>query len=243
MLYRSQFSFFQKERFTVAYWLFYHSGVSALLSEKMGHAFWDACQEQLTLAPRGTERRHFRGSAATKAVQALHSLYPDPEDFVEAMCPSQSTCETFHTVSSRVEKLPQFGPWIAFKVCDMLERVLDRQIDSSGCIDLWFREPLTGAEKAATAFSLPSRDAAIQFLLEKFHSWGAPPDYKRKVNLQEIETILCKWKAHLGGHYEIGKDTYEILHGLRKYSSRSSSAAHLIDCLQEGTLCKRNTLC
>jgi hypothetical protein len=37
----------------------------------------------------------------------------------------------------------------------------------------------------------------------------------RVLAVQEYETILCKYKSHLSGHYPMGKDTREILHVLR----------------------------
>jgi hypothetical protein len=34
----------------------------------------------------------------------------------------------------------------------------------------------------------------------------APPGFERDINIQEIETILCKWKSYMKGHYQIGED-------------------------------------
>lgn len=42
----------------------------------------------------------------------------------------------------------------------------------------------------------------------------APPRYERPVNAQEAETILCKWKSHMGGHYRLGEDVVACRQGL-----------------------------
>ena len=41
-----------------------------------------------------------------------------------------------------------------------------------------------------------------------------PPLYDRPIGLQEVETVLCKWKSHLNGHYPLYNDTDEINHGM-----------------------------
>jgi len=59
----------------------------------------------------------------------------------------------------------------------------------------------------------------VQELQKKLGHHNAPPwlttRKPRKVNIQEIETVLCKYKSHVNGHYEPGKDTKEVYHGLQ----------------------------
>ncbi len=58
-------------------------------------------------------------------------------------------------------------------------------------------------------------ELAVQFLLSG-GDWNslAPPHYDRNVNIQEIETICCKYKAHTKGHYAIGHDWEAIAKSL-----------------------------
>jgi hypothetical protein len=120
--------------------------------------------------------------------------------------------------------------------------VLGRQIDSTDCHTLFFGEPQKGAELAAQALGLKSPLDAILHVQKALSGLAAPPDHKRKPNLQEVETVMCKWKAHLNGHYEIGKDTQEIAHALKSYSCTTSNK--LLKSLQENTRCRmRATLC
>jgi hypothetical protein len=53
-------------------------------------------------------------------------------------------------------------------------------------------------------------------LPEHLGSLYAPPARDRLVNVQECETVLCKYKSHINGHYPPGKDTLEVLHGLKE---------------------------
>lgn len=49
-----------------------------------------------------------------------------------------------------------------------------------------------------------------------------PGRVKRMVLVQEVETVLCKWKAHRNGHYPPGKDTRELRQALRKVQSTAA---------------------
>jgi hypothetical protein len=46
-------------------------------------------------------------------------------------------------------------------------------------------------------------------------NWKAPPGDDRLIGVQEIETILCKWKSHKAGKYTVGKDIAEVGHALQ----------------------------
>ena len=41
---------------------------------------------------------------------------------------------------------------------------------------------------------------AVGYLTHEFRDLPAPPGWDRPVALNEIETVLCKWKAHINGH-------------------------------------------
>ena len=50
--------------------------------------------------------------------------------------------------------------------------------------------------------------------LTEFQDLLAPPFYDRPVNIQEVETVLCKFKAHYKHHYPMGNDSYHIRQAL-----------------------------
>jgi hypothetical protein len=54
----------------------------------------------------------------------------------------------------------------------------------------------------------------VEHYVKMFKKFNAPGGTPRPVNVQEVETIFCKYKSHLKGHYPLGKDTREIHHGL-----------------------------
>jgi Alpha-glutamyl/putrescinyl thymine pyrophosphorylase clade 2 len=212
----------QLHRWLVAYWMFYHAGVSSALSEREGHDFWRGCLEAYNDKwPRGTERRHFRGTKALDAIEFLALKYGSaPERLVEDVhgLPYRATAD-FAVVRDAAMSLPQFGPWIAFKVADMLDRCAQRPVDFTSCAFGVYRDPLQGAalllhgDKKAP-ITTRELDGVMQQICEHFAGYTAPPYHDRPINVQEAETILCKWKSHWGGHYPLGKDTREIIHGL-----------------------------
>lgn len=213
MLHRSDLSRNQLKRWLVAYWCFYHSGVASYLTES---SFWSTLKADLASFPRGTERRHFRGALAKSSVAELEECYPNPEcmvDFISLETPSLK--EVFDRVCSH----RGFGPWIAFKVADMLDRCLGVPIDFDDAHLFLFKDPaaavdLLWKDREYYAPTDIRRKVVIDELREMFGDLPAPPDGRRKVGLAEIETILCKYKSHVNGRYPVGKDSREILHHL-----------------------------
>jgi hypothetical protein len=219
----------QLYRLLLAYFCFYHLGVSAFLSEQEGDTFWNimeiAARNRLCDPndinfdlpegkwPRGVERRHFRGDKCVKAMQQLRAFCtPEkggPEHFVGLLF-EISQMVTFEGFLNSVQVFPLFGPWIAFKVADMLERIIGAPIVFPDNLALIYKEP-----RAALDFLDIPPEQALCFLLDHFGKNSAPPRYDRKCNIQEVETILCKWKSSKGGHYYVGKDIHEIRTGLK----------------------------
>jgi hypothetical protein len=218
----------QLKRWCFAYWCSYHAGVSSYLSEHEGEKFWDILHVFAVNTvmsplgetwPRGTERRHFRGEKAIKSVIWFMRKFDDPLQAVNSLPKS-----TFSSLRRRVMEWPQFGPWIAFKVGDMMERVLRVPIDFSQSDIFMFDSPREAAELWFGEKNFQTIPKTLEFLQQHLGDTLAPPSFDRRVNLQEFETILCKWKSHLNDHYPIGKDSREILHGLEEWSGVSDTA-------------------
>ena len=211
-------------RFILAYSMFYHAGVSAYLAST-GNDFWEECRHaDREKWPRGTERRHYRGAISHNSIEACASIGM-PEDVLDVIYPMSEVQSclgaplSFGQVFKGAQALSGFGPWIAFKLADLADRTGYFPVDFSDCHLSIYRDPVKGA----ALWRYGDQDAAI-----KPHEVGevceeirvaigplpAPPLYDRPINIQEVETVLCKFKSHNNGHYPIGKDTREITHGL-----------------------------
>lgn len=206
------------QRWCVAYWMFYHVGVASRIAEAKD--FWTTTEQAFHEKwPRGAERRHFRTQRAWNAVQWMKTL-GTPEDLLaQWFAKIDDAPLTFQTVSRRVRSTPEFGPWVAFKVADMAERVLKIPIDFADCALGIYREPVKGAALIAYGdedrrLSTDELTSVVKQLAREWSAWLAPPSYNRPINVQEIETILCKYKSHTHGHYPVGKDSEEVLHAL-----------------------------
>lgn len=232
------------ERFCLAYWCLYHAGAASKLAEiKQPQKFWAALMEAAVNEglkwPRGSERRHFRAKNATDAVAYLMTRYRSPSDAVEGFLGLDGSGEemTYASVSRAAQGHVGFGPWIAFKIADMSERVLGFPTDFADCELGIYKDPRQGAAVAflerkgvtGTVAQDGKQVAPWEYRLEDAQlketvafyvaTWRkkrakAPPSGDRLVNVQEVETIFCKYKSHLKGHYPSGKDTREIGHGL-----------------------------
>jgi hypothetical protein len=245
----------------VAYWCFYHLGAAACIAEKSRKKpalFWEllaaaAANEIKPFTrpagerwPRASERRHFRGQQAIDAVYGLSGKYKRPEQMLERLyVPGDGARPTFGGVAARAQEHRGFGPWMAFKIADMGERVLGHDIDFSDCTLGIYKDPRQGAALAhhelsfergesqlsefdQTPWKRPITDTELRDTVDHYVAhWRkkkakAPPSRDRLVNVQEIETIFCKYKSHRKGHYTVGKDIVEVGHALDGWGDLAS---------------------
>ncbi len=253
----------QLYRWLVAYWCLYHCGAACYLSEMDGDTFWQqllvAAENRLPAPdggrwPRGSERRHWRGDAAVRAVEEMRARFSDsggrPEDVVFYIA-DHRVLETlpFAEVAARAKTLPLFGPWISFKVADMLDRLGIVSVDFDQASVFMFTDPAKAAlmlwrqrmslPENAIPKSAEMRDQIInevvRHLADHFRGYSAPPLMDRPVGLQEIETILCKWKSHMNGHYPLFNDIDEIRHGLAGWAPHSETARAMLAAMPRGS--------
>lgn len=212
-------------KWLVAYWMFYHVGIASKLSESK--FFWKDVREALqgTNAPRGTERRHYRGDNAKQSYRKLrriadawceYRLKGEPEDLIESLkSPGPIRLPEF---MERVSLWDGFGPWISFKVADMMERLqLQKLIVEPADVMLMFDAPKKGAKLFAEEYDVEESEV-VPMLLEHFGHYYAPPTYDRMLGMQEVETILCKYKSHCNGKYQLSNDIHEVKKHLLRYA-------------------------
>jgi len=212
----------QLRRWLVTYWCYYHPGVCGIVSEIADSTeYWKgmmAIVEGGTHWPRGVERRHFRGRIAKRAIGYLRNRFPQGAgaviDWLIEAGPKAGD------VMRRVTELPGFGEWIKWKVPDMLERLAIAPIEfSEADLDDMFVTSKQGANLVAERYlGGGTLVDAHRYLLDGLGERLAPPRGERGLNVQETETVFCKWKSHLSGHYYIGKDVHDIRKALLRYA-------------------------
>jgi hypothetical protein len=230
MLYKAKLEPSLLKRWLLAYWCFYNSATATRIAE--GRDFWQQCQLAYDEKwPRGAERRHFRGETCLKSLESLRKFGP-PEFIVDYL----ATSRTYAEVEQKVGMFYGFGPWITWKIADMLERVLAVPVDFSNTSLNIYSEPRKGAAliKYSDANAELSDSDMEEVLLDmqlEFHDYTAPPRYDRALNIQEFETCLCKSKSHFNRHYPVGKDIKEIRESLEKMPERSDIIELLLKAL------------
>ncbi len=218
MLWKAKLPHSRLCRWLLAYWWFYHAGVASYISQMWGDAFYMRALRfaQTKGTPRGTERRHFRGKACLKSIEYFRDKYPRPEDAVLRL---MGKCKTVDDVLVFVKKRwPLFGPWIGFKVADMLERLDLASIKFPYKTLELYSEPTKGAQLLCQREGWDYAELGVGGVCRRleahFKGFQAPPRYERVIGVQEAETCLCKWHSHIHGHYPLGKDTREIYRAL-----------------------------
>ena len=237
----------QLRRWLLAYWCFYDVGVASWMSEQP--LFWENMLEagrNMTRSPigerwpRGKERRHFRGQQGIAALEYLQLVHPEPETFCAGLETDGSV--TFEDVANKVRTYRGFGPWIAFKIADMLERVLNVNVTFDTAAVMMYDEPRKAAielfdsrNRGSVALDKEKIHWSVDLLMRQFGHLVAPPKDGRLVNIQEIETCLCKHRSHLHGHYPLNNDLHEVTETLKHWSGVSLTAKHLLSGLQSKT--------
>lgn len=226
---------YRVRRYLLAYWCCYDVGASWRISLETGNEYWDLLEtaainesgpRALGIAdeerwPRAHERRHWRGQKCVDSVAWLRARFPDPEEAVMGLENASSLAE----VEKRMSEWPQFGPWIAFKAADMIERIFGREIEFPPTIMSMYRDPKKGAELAGEVLHA-SPEEVIDRMLVVYGAIPAPGYPGRACNIQEVETVLCKWKSARNGHYWIGLDTHDHRKKLELWGAKDLLASY-----------------
>lgn len=217
------------ENWLLAYFCFYHVGTASWVVDQPD--YWKAMQLAAGSKDylRSSERRHFRGAFAVKAVTWLENE-GGPTKLIRRLRIGPTPISAL-TVMERAKKWYGFGDWISFKIADMTERLglIDVQFKPEHVFNM-FKAPREGAEMMVERYGGDKSNPytwAYKSICNKLKGMKAPPSLDRAINIQEVETILCKWHSHVGGHYKVGKDIIEVGHGLKKYPT-SKTAQHLL---------------
>lgn len=241
-------------KWLIAYWCFYHVGTASYLSEKKAEEeFWaelmvGAKSQGNATHPRAPERRHFRGKNAVDSVEYLRSRGLFGLNSLTGLFEYCYRIEAELTVSEvmkHVQEWKGFGPWIAFKVADMLERLGLVKVDFGLTDGFIYDSPAKGADLAWGEYGgyPPTKSTAevitwaMDYILlsDEIPFTLAPPRYERAVNVQEAETILCKWHSHMKGGYHIGEDIESCKKALMRFA-RCRTAQLLLSSGRKGGL-------
>jgi hypothetical protein len=241
----------QLHRWLLAYWCLYDVGAASYISEAptdgdYWYALLDAAKNTTPSPlggrwPRGKERRHWRGETASKSMSHMLERFQNASDVILHIG-GKGTEIKFSQLSANARSIYGFGPWIAFKIGDMMERLCGLKVDFSEAEVFMFNEPLNAALmlwRQATRLPPTAKPrhlhqalhAVVQGLQSQLSDLTAPPDHQRPLGLQEVETILCKWKSHCNGHYKPLNDTLEIQETLHRWEGVSKTAGQLLKSL------------
>lgn len=231
VVWKAEFSPIQLKKWLLAYWCCYHCGTSSWVLDQPN--YWKALHTVAASKgyPRASERRHFRGQLAVKTVEALEKL--SVLERFEELCKGDNL--GVGEVIRRVRTWYNFGPWIAFKVADMLERLAIKKVAFTDTDTFLFDSPKEGARLVTSLYAKGEHVTgdlfsrwALDYLKQNLGSMLAPPRYERPINGQELETILCKFVGHYNGKYKVGKDLEEVRHGLERFKDVSPTARKLL---------------
>ena len=206
------------KRWIVAWMCYYHCGLNSLIIDKPNFFGEVLRVARASTYPRGSQRVHHRGPPAVNSALALKERFKTATDLFKWLVADGYVART---VFDRMASLVGFGPCMSWRVPDIAERLgmmPTRFVDRD--VDIMYDNPMRGAIAVCEQYGLGDTDRAMQahlFVMGKLATMAAPPRYDRAINIQETETIFCKWKSHIVGRYEIGRDTARARAQLLKY--------------------------
>ena len=202
-------------RFCVGMLAYYHTGTAAQAADYEGGEFWNHLERIYPTAPRGSERRHFRGVAGWEALQAMRKFSPDPVNFF-------GFPTTYKGVKSNCERyLNQFGPYFQLKICDYMDRCLGIPVLTYDGLARNLRtEP---ARAVKLMYPDVSHEYGFNALCERVNLLGlkAAPMFDRPVGPAEVETSLCGWKTTKYKGNWMGADILDKRNALQGYGEKA----------------------
>jgi len=197
LLARAKMDEAKKLRYILGWCTFYNPGLAARASDFQGAAFYEFLRSIFPTAKRATERRHFRGQAGLKALAQWQSLYPKPEAMVEA-CFAKS----YMGVRKNMQHMAQMGDYFYWKLADIQDTVFHHPVDFTGSAKYMPKLPKQGALIIGDMENSFELEETMSIIDRHIGVLDHPFSPKRKLKLQESETVACVFKQHWNGNYK-----------------------------------------
>lgn len=175
----------------------------------------------------GTERRkHKRNSLIFYG--AIKETSREHGGFYEYF---MSLPENAEKAMKELQKVKGVGPWASWKIIDLVSCCLGKKFDFKNLdFRMAYEYPVRGMLLLNGVDEQIYRkidDNMYKKCLNKVYELlgdclklKAPPQRKRKINLQEIETCLCKYHSYYHGHYYVGHDIDRLHKRIKETSNK-----------------------
>lgn len=204
-------------RFLMYFLMFYEAGDAAFTADNLDglpeYEFWNEVRNcDIMKFKRGTERRHFRGENAKKAIARLTSFELSSWELIEEMYPPGTGVPTYTEFYQHMTTYfagTQMGPYFIWKLFDIFNLCLDWPISMTieEAVKYMPDEP---RKSAAHFFPNYTFQEAIMEVVAEINDYDHPVVPGRKCGYAEAETILCMMKgAFWTKSHRIGDDIDE----------------------------------
>jgi hypothetical protein len=151
----------------------------------------------------------------------------DPTAMLDHLCSGSLEAKA---VISRASEHSGFGPWIGFKVADMIDALDIARVEQNDLSVFLYDTPrqsilenLPNLPIDADGSEERQLERAMLWLRDQLKDCRLPHRPSSAPDFFSIETVWCKHRSHRHGHYPIGHDIDEINHGLEAFSMRRCS--------------------
>lgn len=200
----------QLKRFCVAWCSFYNLGIAARASELTGKAFYKLLRDLYPTAKRASERRHFRGAAGLKAINAWEANWPKPEGLAGHIIGvhANGSMPDMGDIRKQCESVAQMGDYFKWKWGDLGEVLYQKPVLFRGWENVSPKVPKEGAALIAAEAGKPelTTEQVYRSISTQMRKLGAVSYYApwRKFDVQDAETICCVFKQYRSGSYHPG---------------------------------------
>jgi hypothetical protein len=208
----------ERESFLAVYSWFMSAGVAAYIASLPPSQQYDAVLAEYPAFHRAFERRHFRGDKGRLAILDHREKHPESPGKGLRSWFAGGDWDSF---CSTVQDVKMMGPYIRFLIYDMAQNGLEHL--NLAFIPTTEIELYESPQAGARILALPGEDilATTRRLLEELKHVKV---YGRNLEMQEIETLFCRYKKWARGTYKVGDDKVEAFHDLRNHGRDSRIA-------------------
>lgn len=224
----------ETERVFLAYRWFMHVGTACWLASVADiEQFWQRLESEYDTLPRKIDRHQTRGARGWQTINYARQISSEPSEILDVWYPTGSS---FAYCYHELIKVPDWGPSNVWHGYDMAERVLRWRnlpgVTLKESEDYMYDYPWEVLREYTDEEYPKSVDVARR-MLDEFAYLPAPPFGDRSINMQELETILCRFRKYRKNRYEFGKDKATVIKNLKWRSSRLADSA-LSACIDIG---------
>lgn len=212
----------------LAYRFFMHIGTACWIADAGSvEGFWQRLEAEYDTLPRKIDRHQTRGVSGWRTINQVRAISDDPSKVLDFWYPDGAT---YTDVYPKIMAVHDWGKSNAWHNFDMAERTLPQRHLRAVTLreaELYMYDYPWEVLATYVDENYQTSSAVAARMLAEFDRAGVvtPPFGDRPISMQELETVLCRYRKYRKGGYVFGKDKKTVIKNLLWRPSRLANLA------------------